>query len=203
MEISQIALTDIIRKMTAQEYAVFRFGEKKQPYNLNIVGIRNSEAQANQFDDRLFVFWEDNRTRPFWQCLDFPITTDAGNFYHANPMNSKGTAQLCEGQYRSAWQIGYHNGKYEALVQRKEVKVFRDNDRNLIHDRRNIDKGLFGINIHASQFEAESQTVDKWSAGCQVFKNWADFQVFMALAKQSARLYGNGFTYTLFNSQEF
>ncbi len=39
--------------------------------------------------------------------------------------------------------------------------------------------------------------VDKFSAGCQVFANASDFEFFLELAEQHAKLYGNKFTYTL------
>jgi hypothetical protein len=41
-----------------------------------------------------------------------------------------GTAILCPGQYMDAYEVGLHNAKYEALLQRLPVKVWRDNDRD-------------------------------------------------------------------------
>lgn len=41
-----------------------------------------------------------------------------------------GTAILCPGQYVDAYEVGNHNGKYEALLQGRPVKVWRDYDRD-------------------------------------------------------------------------
>ena len=44
--------------------------------------------------------------------------------------------------------------------------------------------------------------INKWSAGCQVFKKIDDYNKFMELCKDSANIYGNGFTYTLITEKE-
>jgi hypothetical protein len=43
--------------------------------------------------------------------------------------------------------------------------------------------------------------VDKWSAGCQVFANAANFAQFMAMCQKHKSLYGNHFTYTLIDNR--
>jgi len=61
------------------------------------------------------------------------------------------------------------------------------------------------LNIHkASSREAGSESVDRWSAGCQVFaKPGSDgFEAFMALCNKSAEMYGPKFTYTLIEAPE-
>jgi hypothetical protein len=45
--------------------------------------------------------------------------------------------------------------------------------------------------------EGTTKTIDKYSAGCQVFANANDFSVFLQLAERHKTLYGNSFTYTL------
>ena len=60
-----------------------------------------------------------------------------------------------------------------------------------------IDSGYFGINIHRSAKKGESTNVNKWSAGCQVFKNSLDYDIFICICEKSAEIYGNSFTYTL------
>ena len=62
--------------------------------------------------------------------------------------------------------------------------------------------GYFGINIHRSNPYTESYLVNKWSAGCQVFKRIADYDEFINLCQQSAALYGNAFTYTLVTEKD-
>ena len=114
-------------------------------------------------------------------------------------MNKKGTALLVPNQYRGAYKIDKHRGKYFALCQRKEVSVYRDSNRDNITDFNpsTIDKGLFGINIHRSNPNKESSRVEKWSAGCQVFANPELYDKFMIMCQKSASIWGNSFTYTL------
>jgi hypothetical protein len=119
-------------------------------------------------------------------------------------MNKKGTAILVPGQYRSAWKLNLHQGKYLALCQAKPVKVYRDNDLDNEFDfiSESIQEGIFGINIHRSNPYTESYYVDKWSAGCTVFKKVDEYNEFIDICKKSADIYGNSFTYTLLNENE-
>ena len=115
-------------------------------------------------------------------------------------INPKGTAILKAGQYRNAYKLGLHRSKYIALVQRNgPVTVYRDNNKNGSLDFMigNQDSGYFGINIHKAG--TNSARVNKWSAGCQVFKREAHFNELISLCKKSERKYGAGtkFTYTL------
>jgi hypothetical protein len=138
-----------------------------------------------------------------WQHKVFPITTDPGTFWLTNPSIDKGTAILAAGQYRDAYQIGLHRGKYEALVQRGEVVVIRDYDRDAVLDFFNGTsyRGFFGINIHRASIQGTTKTIDRYSAGCQVFANAEDFAQFMQLCHKHRNLYGNKFTYTLLDQR--
>ena len=100
--------------------------------------------------------------------------------------------------------IGLHQGKYEALRQRKPVKVYRDNDKDLEYDtdEDTIKEGIYGINIHRSNPYDQSYYVNKWSAGCQVFKKVADFHEFMDICRKAKDIWGNSFSYTLIESKE-
>jgi len=57
--------------------------------------------------------------------------------------------------------------------------------------------GMFGINIHRARKNGETYSIDRYSAGCQVFKNANDFNFFMKMCEVHKKLYGNKFTYTL------
>lgn len=170
-----------------------------RPYELNIVGIRNKSSVSNRFDDTLHVFFRTDNSFNSWQHKIYPITTDPGTYWLTNPTIEKGTAILAAGQYRDAYQIGLHRGKYEALVQRGEVTVLRDYDRDAVLDFFNGTsyRGLFGINIHRASLQGTTKTIDRHSAGCQVFANADDFAQFMQLCRKQRNLYGNKFTYTL------
>ena len=172
-------------------------------YNLNISGVRRSTVEINKFDDYLLLIYKTSPSN--WVVKTYPITTDPGTYWLLNPTNPKGTAILIPGQYRSTWKIAKHQGKYEALCQRKPVKVWRDDNKDRVLDFYSSpeDEGYFGINIHRSNPYTESSQVDKWSAGCQVFKKVANFKEFMNYCNKSASMYGDGFTYTLLEELDF
>ncbi|WP_397362193.1 peptidoglycan-binding protein [Olleya sp. R77988] len=165
---------------------------------LNIIGIRNLDANADLFDDELVVIWKENGA---YQVKRYPFTTDPGKGYLQSVMlNPKGTAILKAGQYRNTYKLALHRSKYIALAQRNgPVTVYRDNNKNGSLDFMvgNQDTGYFGINIHKAG--TNSTRVNKSSAGCQVFKRAADFNELISLCKKSERKYGAGtkFTYTL------
>lgn len=167
------------------------------PYQLNIVGIRSNSTNANRFDDMLFVFFKDERLR--WNYAKYNITTDPGTYWLEHPMQVNGTAILKEGQYVDAYSLGLHKGQYKALIQAKPLTVLRDYDRNALLDFLNGQEqtGYFGIDIHRANVTGTTTSVDKWSAGCQVFQNAEDFAQFMALCEKHKSYYGNHFAYTL------
>ena len=184
--------------LESKGYAFFTNGV----YNLNIIGIRNPNLVANSFDDTMVVIYKIGGE---WITKVYEITTDAGTYWLKNPMSNKGTAILVPNQYRGVYSIDLHNNKYLALCQRNgKVEVYRDNDKDLIldMDSAKIEKGMFGINIHRSNPFSESLKVDKFSAGCQVFKRVKDFNEFMEICQKSKALWGNSFTYTLIKESD-
>jgi len=172
-----------------------------RPFELNIVGIRSNSTKPNSFDDTLNIFYKSSDDK--WQFHQFAATTDPGTYWLMNPMNPQGTAIVKHGQYIGSHGIGMHRGKYLALVQKRPLTVVRDYDRNATLDLMNGKEqtGMFGINIHHASVNGTTRTVDKYSAGCQVFANINDFNVFMQLAERHKQLYGNDFTYTLIDER--
>lgn len=168
-----------------------------KPYELNIVGLRSASIIPNKFDDELHVFYKVNAFK--WNYHVFKATTDPGTFWLRNPMQPQGTAILSEGQYVNAYALGLHRGQYTALVQLKPVTVIRDYDRNATLDFYNgtKTKGMYGINIHRANKTGTTKTVDKNSAGCQVFESAGSFELFLRLCERHRQYYGNQFTYTL------
>jgi hypothetical protein len=171
-------------------------------YNLNIVGIRtnNKNKITNKFDDIITISYLVNGIQHYHE---YPITTEPGIYYSKNLLDKDGVAILVPGQYRATWQIGLHRGKYQALTQIKAVKVYRDKNKDDVFDLEpaTIDTGLFGINIHRSNPRGSSEVIDKWSAGCQVFKSSQDFNIFINTCKKASKIWGNKFTYTLLEEQ--
>src|SRR5688500_17679011 len=149
----------------------FGFTLYTKPYQLNIVGLRSKNVNSNSFDDEIHVFYTKDDGK--WNYHIFPATTDPGTFWLNNPAYPQGTAILAQGQNLDAYQIGFHRGKYEALVQVKPVTVIRDYDRDAILDFNNGTKetGNFGINIHRAESTGSTKVIDQYSAGCQVFRS--------------------------------
>jgi hypothetical protein len=168
-----------------------------RPYELNIVGLRSKSTVPNRFDDEIHVFYKTHAYH--WEYHVFKATTDPGTFWLRNPIQPQGTAILADGQYEDAYELGLHKGEYLALVQRKPVTIFRDYNRDAVLDFLNGKKytGYFGIDIHRANKTGDTKTVDKNSAGCQVFENAEEFYFFLTLCEKHRKLYGNSFTYSL------
>jgi hypothetical protein len=169
-------------------------------FDVNIVGVRNSstgQKVTNAFDDCITLSYKENGE---WKFHCWPATTDPGKKGVLEYHNAAGVARLVEGQYRGSHNIGLHQGKYEALRQAKNVKVYRDANKDLNYDENKIAEGVFGINIHKAG--ADSTYVENWSEGCQVFKKSADFEAFMKICRKARDIHGNSFTYTLIESSD-
>ena len=187
----KLSIDKLTLAMGKQQYRVFRNGD----YNLNLVGIRSADMTANSFNDVYCVFFQHNGNPHLYI---WPCTTDPGLYYRQHPANVNGAAVLVPGQYRGAWQLGKHQGKYDALTQAKPVTVYRDNNRDNVADTDGAtETGFFGINHHRANAGQESTRVDKWSAGCQVLANPDDYRILIALIKKAITLWPNSFTYTL------
>lgn len=185
-------IKQLLKLLIEKNYVVY-----KKPYELNIIGVRSNSTAADSFDDKLMVIFLNDKG--VWQKYVYTITTDPGTYWLRHPLQVDGAAILQQGQYVNAYQLGLHQGKYKALVQRKPVTIIRDYDRNATLDFNNgkISKGLFGINIHRASIYGLSENVAKWSAGCQVFQKNAEYIHFMSLCEKHKILHGNKFTYTL------
>jgi hypothetical protein len=168
-----------------------------RPFELNVIGIRHNTSIPNVFKDSLNVLFTDGSGR--LTAYSWMATTDPGTYWLRNPMNEQGTAVLKPGQYPGSHALGLHRGQYLALVQVKPVTVIRDFNRDgkADYDSGREQTGLFGINIHRALSNGTTKTIDKYSAGCQVFANVDDFNTFLQLAERHKGLYGNSFTYTL------
>ena len=197
MFVNSLDYQSIKTVMAQKEYKFYT-----DPFDMNLIGIRTKDNTTNKFNDFLCTAFIDRVRNPLLYV--FPATTDPGLFWLNTPENPMGTAILKPGQYRSCWKVGLHRGQYRALVQVKEMTVYRDNNRdnNLDLIPGSEDTGLFGINYHhAGQ---DSQSVDKWSAGCQVFQKLFDFTLAMEMVdKQIAAGLGDVFSYTLLTEADF
>jgi len=173
---------------------------KNKGFDVNIVGVRNDstgDKVTNVFDDYITLSYKENGE---WKFHIWPATTDPGKKGILETTNKSGIARLVEGQYRGSHTIRLHQGKYEALGQSKNVKVYRDSNRDMKYDETKIEEGVFGINIHHAG--ADSTYVNDWSMGCQVFKKTKDFEEFMKICRKAKDIHGNSFSYTLIGSND-
>jgi hypothetical protein len=169
-------------------------------YDVNIVGVRNAtpgQKVTNLFDDKLTLSYKINGQ---WFYHEWDATTEPGKKGVMQFHNSGGVARLVPDQYRGVYKVSMHQGKYQALCQRKEVTVWRDKNRDMDFDEITRDTGIFGINIHKAG--TVSNFVENWSEGCQVFKRTKDFNDFMLLINRAKEIHGNHFTYTLLISSD-
>jgi len=203
--VKDLAREEIERAIKKKGYTWFEDKNNKD-YDVNIVGIRNSETLGkvtNMFDDKLTISY---KLGGVWKFHCYDCTTDPGTHWVENVMRKEGVAILKPAQYRGSHKIALHQGKYEALCQRKAVKVYRDNNRddnfNLLEE--SLMEGVFGINIHraTSVSAAKSLQVDRWSAGCQVIASNDDWCEFLEICKKAKEVWGNSFTYTLIESND-
>ena len=174
--------------------------------NVNIVGIRNMATGTrvtNKFDDKITISYKEDGE---WQYHIFNCTTDPGDDWMDNPMNSKGCAILKPGQYKSSHKLRLHAGKYLALGQQNPVTVYRDRNADGVYDfdDSSTTTGIYGINIHRATSKAgrKSTYVDKWSAGCQVIASNDDWHLFLDICQAARDQWNNNFTYTLIQSTD-
>lgn len=185
----------------AKNYVWFN-DDANKGYDVNIVGIRNNDPKiadkvTNFFDDIITVSYKKDGS---WTYHEWPITTDPGKRAMLEVKNPTGVARLVPGQYRGAYSLGLHKGKYEALRQVKPVLVYRDPDKDMIYDENKTQEGIFGINIHMAG--DDSTLVENWSEGCQVFKRKTNFISFRSICRKAAKIHGPFFTYTLIESTD-
>ncbi len=195
---------DQIEKAVKSKGYTWFSDESIKGYDVNIVGIRNSNSEVknkvtNVFDDFLTISYKDESGK--WVFNIWPATTDPGKKGVQQFRNKNGVARLIPNQYRGVYQIDKHQDKYFALCQRKgEVSVWRDSNKNLTFENKSVDSGYFGINIHKAG--QDTTWVENWSEGCQVFKRVKDFDQFMSICKKASKIHGNRFTYTLIESTD-
>ena len=179
----------IVQAMQEKGHEVFT-GENE----LNIVGVRNLNLDPYQFNETLALFFTKNGKDHF---ILYPITTLPNSYFWKNPANPKGTAILVEGQYRGWKTYIRDSGKYHALMQPKDVSVYRDNNKDgkIDLDPSTIETGYLEMELHRF---GEYVSPGKRAAGCQVFRNAEDYAGFMEAVRESIAA-GKEITYTLIN----
>lgn len=186
-------LPPILQRVQSLGHAVF----ENSNFDLNLVGIRTKSRKANAFDDIMTCTYKEGGR---WVTKYWPCTTDPGVYWLENPSRVAGTAILVPGQYRGCYRLDKHQGRYVGLCQREgKVQVYRDSNMDEILDMSSdtIQEGFYGINIHRASTKRTSTQVDRWSAGCQVIADPADFAELILLCHEQVERGFKTFTYTL------
>ncbi len=173
------------------------------PAGIHFVGIRSvtniningSGVQTkNKFADLVGVV---NSTTG--EVKFFPATTVPGKSYLLEFFGTeKRTGILKPGQYDSVYEIGQHNGKYEAFREKRDYVIYTDTNRDDVPDATPQNAtGNFHMNLHRSVASGVATNVNDYSAGCQVFAAPTSLAVLLQQAKASGQ---KAFTYTLLMS---
>ena len=170
---------------------------KGYPKGRHIVGVRSNEDAANVPDDKFYFFTETvfdtmttGTTNPGTPVLK-------GGFLK---YNKAGAAVVkADEVYYDVWAYGLHQGKMPALRQVRPIKIYRDGDMDgKSEEIGKMDEGLYGINFHTMDYDKQSkavkETINGWSAGCQVVNNVEKFYQVINLFKTQKKV-----TYTLLN----
>ena len=181
----------------------------EKPGYINLCGVRNNVTN-DTFNDTLYVYWKEGGA--FKGICTNGFTTKPGKRVVLNENGKsykKGAAILKEGWHKDIWHIGKHQGKYTALRSTggvtKPTAVTRDNTQygkgpkyelRIFKDK--TDVGFFGINFHKSK-SPQGNSVNGWSAGCQVFKVQKDFEDVLKMAQSASSKGQKTFSYFLVN----
>lgn len=180
----------IIKYMQLRNYWTARL-----PDFLNIVYVEGANENGSLNDDKFNVF-NDRRIvfaivngKPEVK-MNVLATTEPGDFYTENPLNSGGAARIAFNQYK-AWRVGIHRAssplRHEALVQVGVLSVHRDLNKDGKRTGDAIDVGSgFAINQHSGH-DAPVGNIGKASAGCLVGRKHDEHKEFMKIVKTDAR----------------
>jgi hypothetical protein len=167
------------------------------PDCFNIVYVEGMEADGSLNDDKPNVFNDArfllrvNRAGNPEIAGAWEATTEPGRFYTSvKKLNPQGAARIAFGQYKS-WVVGTHNQSnpktaHEALVQNKDIRVFRDLNEDFEREGDAADTGLFFVNQHCG-FDLPKADIGRASAGCLVGRTKGGHREFMALLKSDPR----------------
>lgn len=196
-------LEQIVDVMRSKEMRIFT-----SPFNMNLGGIRTCDNKSEEFNDWLFMFYNDDKGK---LCgIVEAGTTDAGLYYRKNPMNIEGTAIIASSfqtlgvyEYQNPAVDGKlgHKGQ-EAFRIVKPIQMRRDPDRDdYLEENGEVFLGLFATNGH--DMGEVGKRVDKWSAGC-----WGSIKKVMDKFFELAKLqvkngHGTRFSYTMLHEKDF
>lgn len=143
--------------------------------------LRKEEPDA--FNDRAFIVEIKNDGIP--KIIgNYTATTEPGIYWTTSgERHPQGAARIALEQFK-AWGVGYHKGKYEALVQVADVIVLRDKNQDYSRVGDLEYEGRFGINQHHG---GNARKIGRYSAGCPVIQAISSHEQRMAIVKSDRR----------------
>lgn len=199
----QISYPDLQLAFKKKGYQFFDNGT----FNLNIGFIRESDEFTNRLTDTMFIAYRDEYAIKRIICLE--ATTKAGiSPALLNPKvisGMKGCAVVVPNQYLTTWKfIDSYIGwlKYPYFQQVKEISVYRDPDGDTSIDKEQVQKGLFGINIHRmSGIGMAGGLLNNWSEGCMGISE-IDWVKVLPVIRKAVSMYGDTFTVTVLEKKD-
>lgn len=198
---SQINVNKIITELR-------RAGVYKPEFN--IVGLEGlafkdgkfvlTSDESDRFNDSIIVIKHNKDTQKDEIIDSYSATTEPGKYYTLNPMNAAGAARVAFGSYKNCYHFGIHGVKapHPALTQCGNITVCRDlnQDFSRVGDRM-YTGDHFAINLHAAIGSPDfTESIELYSAGCQVIRLYAQQKIFLSLCRASGL---NIFSYSLFD----
>ena len=181
------------------------FEANHKDYNVNLWAYRTFDCNSDMPNDYIGLTWKD--TKGVWQHRVWLCTTDPGIQGLLNPPKKEGTAIIKHSEfYKAAFAIGIHaaansNYAHEALRQVRDMKYWRDNNKDKVRDYSGkVLTGLFNTNIHSTPRSwVFSPKIRFNSVGCfWVPDNKAFHDEFMDICRKARSNWGNSFSLAFF-----
>ena len=184
---------------------------------INFCGVRNN-ATNDTFNDILYIYWKENGVFKCVKTSGFTTKPGEKSVHNRNgDGNTSGVAIVKEGWHPNVWHIGIHgpnsSNPHEALRQTENltepITITRDKTQygksgayelRIFEDT--TECGYPFTNMHRSK-DPHGNTVNGWSAGCQVFQNKSEFDEMLRMAEYAATKGQNMFSYFLTNKTVF
>ena len=113
-------------------------------------------------------------------------------------VNREGLGQLQPSQMVDKYKLGTYLNQ-PALLDNGNLPVYRD---KLKQNKIEYTIKTVGAHYYFHRSGPNSQIVNNWSEGCQVFQTWKDHEYFIKLCRQHEKKHGNSFTYTLIEERD-
>ena len=182
---------------------------------INFCGVRNNVTN-DTFNDELYIYWKDTDGK--FKCVKTSgFTTKPGKKSVQSGTVANGVAIVKEGWHPDVWHHGVHGmGKktaHNALRQdpgiTKPITITRDKTQygksgnyvlNIFENT--TESGYPYTNMHRSG-DSQSNNVNGWSAGCQVFKVKSEFDEMLGMSNYASSKGQKTFSYFLTNKTVF